>query len=74
MAFVLLPSDTPAAVERFPESSPEHGLVIRARAQCVEWPSSFVLVANRIDARKTTTITGTTKNGEVMLIARAPYF
>jgi hypothetical protein len=40
--------------------------------QCVDWPSSLLLVAKSSEATKTTMITGTTKNGEVMLIAQAP--
>jgi hypothetical protein len=32
------------------------------------WPSSLLLVAKRMLARKTMMMTGTTKNGEVMLI------
>jgi hypothetical protein len=37
-------------------------------AQCDEWLSSLLLVANRIDATNTAIITGTTTNGEVMFI------
>jgi hypothetical protein len=33
----------------------------------------LLLVANRIDTTKTTTMTGTTKNGELMLMAQAPH-
>jgi hypothetical protein len=40
--------------------------------QSEEWPSSLLLVAKRIDTTKTKTITGTTKNGEVMSMAQAP--
>jgi hypothetical protein len=40
--------------------------------QCDEAPSSLLLVANRIDTTKTITMTGTTKNGEVMLMALNP--
>jgi hypothetical protein len=41
-------------------------------AQCVECPSSLLLVANKIVTTNTTTMTATTKNGEVMLMAQAP--
>jgi hypothetical protein len=34
----------------------------------------LLLVANRMDAKKTATIMGTTRNGEVMLMAVAPCF
>jgi hypothetical protein len=40
--------------------------------QCVGGPSSLLLVANRIDTTKTTMMTGTTKNGDEMLMAQAP--
>jgi hypothetical protein len=42
--------------------------------QWVEWLSSLLLVANRIEATKTATMTGTTTNGEAMCIRQAPYF
>jgi hypothetical protein len=45
------------------------GLDLSDLAQC-EDPSSLLLVAKRIDARKTTMMTGTTTNGEVMLIGQ----
>jgi hypothetical protein len=41
--------------------------------QWVEWPSSLLPVANRIEVKKTATMTGTTKNGEVMCIPQTPY-
>jgi hypothetical protein len=47
-----------------------HGLSI-GLYQC-EDPSSLLLVANKIDAAKTTIRTGTTKNGEVMFIRQSP--
>jgi hypothetical protein len=62
MAIVLLPCYTAAVDERF-----------RKPVQCVECPSSLLLVAQRMAATKMATITGTTKNGEVMCIAQAPY-
>jgi hypothetical protein len=38
--------------------------------QCDSWLlSSLLLVAKRMDTRKTTTMTGTTKNGELMNMA-----
>jgi hypothetical protein len=40
--------------------------------QWVEWLSSLLLVANRIEAKKTATITGTTTNGEAICIRQAP--
>jgi len=40
--------------------------------QCVEWPSSLLLVANRMATMKTMTMTGTTKKGEVMCMVQAP--
>ena len=40
--------------------------------QCEEWPSSLLLVEKRIAAKKTTMMTGTTKNGEVMSMVKAP--
>ncbi len=44
------------------------------RADQCEDPSSFELVANKIDARETTTISGTTKKGEVMCIGQCSVY
>jgi hypothetical protein len=40
--------------------------------QCEECPSSFELVEKKSEAKKTTTMSGTTKKGEVMCMALAP--
>jgi hypothetical protein len=45
---------------------------IAARDQCEELPSSLELVEKKIDAKKTITISGTTKKGEVMSMGTAP--
>jgi hypothetical protein len=46
----------------------------QALDQCVAGPSSLLLVANKMHSVKTTTMTGTTKNGEVMCMVQAPEF
>jgi hypothetical protein len=64
MAIAPIAVSTTAAVQWFPNREPY---------QCSEWPlSSLLLVANKIDTMKTPMMTETTKNGEVMLILRAP--
>jgi hypothetical protein len=72
---------------QIPNALPLHGISPHARLyagnrrkvpqidfedQSVEWPSSLLLVANRIAATKMATITETTKKGEVISIAQAP--
>jgi len=49
----------------------EIGIAASKCVQCAD-PSSLLLVANKIDATKTTMMTGTTKNGDVMCMAQAP--
>jgi len=44
----------------------------RPANQCEEWPSSLLLVAHKMAEKKTTTIRGTTKNGEWMSTVQAP--
>src|SRR5208283_2441972 len=72
MAIALWPSYTLAGCKRFRKSqagagwigASQGGASGRARTQCVEGPSSLLLVENRIDTANTARMTETTTNGE----------
>jgi hypothetical protein len=74
MAWAFDPEDQPAAARfrEFSQNAQLSEVSTRTRHQCVDDPSSLLLVANRIDTTKTTMMTGTTKNGDVMFMAQTP--
>jgi hypothetical protein len=74
IAWAFEPEDQPASAgfRELIQNAQLSEASTRAQHQCVDGPSSSLLVANRIDTTKTTMMTGTTKNGEVMFMAQTP--
>jgi hypothetical protein len=74
IAWAFEPEDQPASAgtREFSQNAQLSEASTRTQFQCVDDPSSLLLVANRIDATKTTMMTGTTKNGDVMFMTQTP--